>query len=154
MNMLARIRNAEELLPSTLGGLHELFRSMLDQVTDLGPEWLPEGSAAGRALTVETSEKEVTVKLPLPGCESKNIDVEVIGDQLTIHAARTEVKDENDKRHYIRRERSFMDYQESVLLPVKVRGHEAKASYVDGILTVTLPRENPGSPDSHVVKVD
>ena len=62
-----------------------------------------------------------------------------------------EPKDEN--AHYLRRERSYEEYEESVKLPVRVKGGETKAEYVDGVLTVTLPREEEAQPRTHVVKV-
>lgn len=151
MNMLTQLRSAEDFLPATFGGLHELFRTMFDHVTGFGPEWMPEG--AGRGMDVEVGENEVVVTLPMPGCDAKAIEIEVVGDQLSLKAAR-KLEKQQDGKHYIRRERAFMDYHESVLLPVKVRGHEATAKYTDGVLTVTLPREMPARPAAHVVKVD
>ena len=52
-----------------------------------------------------------------------------------------------------RRERSFDSYEETVRLPVKVKGAETKAKCADGVLTVTLPREDAVKPASHIVNV-
>ena len=153
MNMMQRWNLNDGLLPATLGGLNELFRSVFDATTDFSPEWLSDRIGA-LPLDMESSEKEVTVKFPLPGCNADEIEVEVVNDILTVRAERSEErKDEGEEKHYLRRERSSMSYEESVKLPAHVKGHEATASYEDGILTVVLPREEENVDKAHVVKV-
>ena len=153
MNMMQRWNLNDGLLPATLGGLNELFRSVFDVTTDFGPEWLSDRIGA-LPLDMECGEKDVTVKIPLPGCNAEEINVEVVNDILTVKAERSEEKnDDGEEKHYLRRERSSMSYEESVKLPARVRGHEASASYQDGILTVVLPREEENVDKAHVVKV-
>ena len=79
--------------------------------------------------------------------------MEVLGDYLTVKIARNSESVPEEGRHYIRRERSFESYEETVRIPVKVRGTEAKAKCADGVLTITLPRESTVKPVSHVVAV-
>lgn len=153
MNMMTRWNTNEGLLPAALGGLNGLFRSVFDQITDFGPEWMSD-RAGGKALDLKVGEKEITATLPMPGCNDEDIEVEVNGDVLSIRAERNEEKKDEDKeKHFIRRERSTMSFEESVRLPVRVKAGEAKAKYEDGVLTVTLPREEAAAEKTHVVKV-
>jgi len=152
MNMMSRWNANEGLLPATLGGLNDLFRSVFDQVTDFGPEWMSDRTG-GKMLDLEVGDKEVSITLPLPGCKGDEIEVEMVGDVLTIRAERNEEKKEGDEKHYLRRERSAMSYEESVKLPVRVKGDDAKAKYENGVLTVTLPREEAADDKAHTVKV-
>ena len=152
MNIMTRWNGNDGLLPATLGGLNELFRSAFDQVADFGPEWMSD-RIGGRMLDVEVGEKEVKVTLPLPGCRGDEIEVEMLGDVLTVRAERSEERgDGGEEKHYLRRERSTMSYEESVKLPVKVLGQKASATYDDGVLTVVLPREEEAVDKAHVVK--
>jgi len=153
MNMMTRWNANEGLLPAALGGLNDLFRSVFDQMTDFGPEWMSD-RVGGKMLDLKVGDKEVAVTLPLPACNAEGIEVEMLGDVLTIRAERSEEKkEEEEDKHYIRRERSMMSYEESVKLPVRVKASEAKAKYEDGVLTVTLPREETAAEKAHVVKV-
>ena len=108
MNIMTRWNGNDGLLPATLGGLNELFRSVFDQVADFGPEWMSD-RIGGRMLDVEVGEKEVKVTLPLPGCRGDEIEVEMLGDVLTVRAERSEERgDGGEEKHYLRRERSTM----------------------------------------------
>ena len=80
--------------------------------------------------------------LPLPGFRSKDIQVEVVGDMLTVRAKRETAAPENAKGHYLKRERSCTEYEETVRLSAPVRGQDATAKYTDGVLQVTIPRES------------
>lgn len=153
MNMIARWNHGDGLIPFTLRGMDDLFHAMFDRMnTDLSPELMFDNGSAPQ-LEMEVGETAVTAKLPIAGCRPEDIDIEVVGDNLTIRATRQmeEPKDENAR--YLRRERSYEEYEESVKLPVRVKGGETKAEYVDGVLTVTLPREEESRPRTHVVKV-
>lgn len=152
MNMLRRLNLNDGLLPVTLGGIDDLLHSVLGRISDFGPEWMSD-RAGGGTLDVEIGEKEVAVTLPLPGCDEEKIDVEMLGDILTVRAERSEEGSVGEK-HYLRRERTAMNYEESVKLPVRVNADAAKAKYEDGVLTVTLPREENAADRTHVVRVE
>ena len=120
------------------------------------------GNAIDAKLDFEVADDQVVVKLPYPGCRAADFSVEVVGDFLTVKVARREAADEHGHPdcqdgkcdcRYICRERSFEEYEESVKLPVMVRGAEAKAKYEDGILTITIPRIGEKQPVTHQVKV-
>ena len=149
MNMLTRNGNAWELnfgAPS----MERLMRRMFDLAgMDAAMELNPS------RMEVEVEDDSVKVRLPAPGCAPDNFDVEVVNDFVTVRVKREcscAENPEND-RHYILRERSFDEFEESVKLPVRVRGHEATASYTDGVLELVIPREDAKKNTSHVIKV-
>ena len=149
MNMLTRNGNAWELnfgAPS----MERLMRRMFDLAgMDAAMELNPS------RMEVEVEDDSLKVKLPAPGCAPENFDVEVVNDFVTVRVKREcscAENPEND-RHYILRERSFDEFEESVKLPVRVRGHEATASYTDGVLELVIPREDAKKNTSHVIKV-
>lgn len=152
MNMLRKWNLNDGLLPVALGGIDDLLHSVFNRISDFGPEWMSD-RAGGGTLDMEIGEKEVAVILPLPGCDEETIEVEMLGDILTIRAERHEAANMEEK-HYLRRERTAMNYEESVKLPVRVDGDRAKAKYEDGVLTVSLPRMVNAADRTHVVKVE
>ncbi len=154
MNMMARWNRGDGFLPVTLRGVDDLFQSLLGHLTtDWSPELMVDNGALPR-LEVENGKEAVTAKVPLPGIKPENLDIEVEGDMLTIRAKREmEVKPDETKR-YVRRERSYEEFEESVKLPAAVKGNETTARYHDGILTITLPHDTEEKSRTHVVKVN
>ena len=149
MNMLTKNGNTWELnlgVPS----MEKLMRRMFDLAgLDASLDFRTS------RMEVEVRDADVTVKLPAPGCTPENFDIEVVNDFVTVRVKREcECADspENEK-HYIIRERSFDEFEESVKLPVEVRGHEATAKYTDGVLTLTIPREDAKKNTKSVIKV-
>lgn len=151
MNMLARSNTNQNTGVSAPVTFNDLVKAMFGQLPEMNAGWFHEHSKS--ALQVEVHDKDVTVKLPFAGCTAKDFQVEIVGDFLTVKATRsTEKKDEKEK-HYICRERSVESYEESVRLPVMVKGAETKAKYADGVLTLTVPREEESARKPRAIKV-
>ncbi|RYH29384.1 Hsp20/alpha crystallin family protein [archaeon] len=83
------------------------------------------------------SENDFHVHVDIPGAE--NLEISVDNGILTISAER-KVKHEidNDIEHTI--ERSFGKVKRRLALPPNAIGDNAKATYKDGVLTVTMPK--------------
>jgi HSP20 family protein len=93
---------------------------------------------------VET-QGEIQVKVDLPGHTAKDIQVKLEGDTLTIHSER-KTEGEQKGENYLRTERSFGVYSRSFVLPATIDGSKPEARYVDGVLTVTLPKSEAARP--------
>lgn len=152
MNMLAK-HNANLAAAGMPVSFNDLMKSFFGHYPEWNSAWLAERNQTG--LQIEVHDKDVSVKLPFPGCTPKDFEVEVIGDFLTVKAQHSTQNNESENgRHYICRERSMESYQESVHLPVTVKGSETKAKYLDGVLTLTIPRETENAKTSRTIKVD
>ncbi len=89
----------------------------------------------------------------LPGFDKSDIGIDISGDVLTIsakHEAKTEDKDEKGK--YIRRERTFGSYKRSFDL-TGVDAQKIDAEYLNGILTLTMPKKQPEAPTSRRLEI-
>ena len=104
-------------------------------------------------LEVKVNDKDVSVKMAAAGCRPEDFEIEVVGDFVTIRAKREEKVEEREDARTIIREREYGEFEESAKLPVMVVGSQAKATYTDGVLEVTIPRETAKKITSHVVKV-
>jgi HSP20 family protein len=91
------------------------------------------------ALDIRETPESVVVKAALPGVDPKDVDVTVDGQLLTITGdfeKEVETKDEG----WIRRELDRGSFSRSITLPVAARGHDATATFKDGLLTLTIPK--------------
>ena len=83
----------------------------------------------------------------LPGFEKDEIHLDVEDDCLKLSAEHhTDSEDKDDKKKYIRKERSEVSYQRSFDL-TGIDAEKLDAKYKNGILYVTLPKQQPETPD-------
>ena len=129
-------------------GIDRLFDSPLAelaQTSQLLSGWTP-------ALYVYEDKENLTVKAELPGMKKEDISVSLHDGSLSISGERkSETKHEDAE--VCRAERFFGRFQRTVTLPAPVAVDKIKASYKDGILTVTLPKTEEAKPKQIDVSV-
>ena len=90
----------------------------------------------------------------LPGFEKKDITLNVQGDILTVHAERHSKVEEKDKKDkVVRMERSYGSYTRSFDIS-GVAADQIKAKYVDGVLRLTLPKQDPKLPQGRRLEIE
>ncbi len=115
--------------------MNRLFDNFFGQPASAG---VPDQVWAPVADMYETR-NEVVVTVELPGLHEKDIHLSITGDLLTIQGER-QWTGEGQETSYYRRERWFGKFQRSFSLPMPVQTGQVKATYRDGVLTVTLPK--------------
>jgi len=90
-------------------------------------------------LDIEETEKEYLIEAELPGVKKEEIGLDVEDDNLCISVNRTE-EDNKDGKNYIHRERRVTSMSRRVRL-ANVNLDEIKAKLDDGVLTVTIPKD-------------
>jgi HSP20 family protein len=103
------------------------------------------------SLTVDVVERpeEFVVMAELPGFGNDDVQVYVTDDTCRIVGS-TETTTETGDEHYIRRERSRRSVNRSISLPAGVAEDATEAELEDGILTVTLPKVEPGAEERRI----
>ena len=90
-------------------------------------------------LDVVQDDDSIVVTASLPGLEADGIDVTVEEGLLTI-SGETKSDSEKTEGNYVIRERRSGKFHRSVRLPDTVDVEHVEPRYVDGVLTVTLPK--------------
>lgn len=103
------------------------------------------------SVDVEETDANVIVRAELPGVKKEDLDLEITEDALSIKGETSEEKEKRDA-HYYRRERSWGMFQREIPLPAQIKTAEAKATFKDGLLEVTLPKAEPAKP-AEAVKI-
>lgn len=98
------------------------------------------GNAPLRADIRET-DNEWLIDAELPGVDKKNIQIELNDGYLTISATHNNEINE-ERENYIRRERVCGSYKRSFFVD-NVKEDQIKATYKDGILSLTIPKAEP-----------
>jgi HSP20 family protein len=127
--------------------IEEFFDRLNENVGEFG-RGLETGIGAPNMLVdVAESDGEVVVSADLPGFEKAEIDVSVKGRQLRIaadHTTEEETGDGEGDATYYRRERTRRSLSRTVPLPTDVDETGANAHYENGVLVVTLPKQDAG----------
>jgi len=97
------------------------------------------------AADIVETENTIQVKVDLPGHSAKDIQVKLEGDTLTIQSERKQEKEEKGE-NYLRTERGYGLFNRSFVLPSSVDGSKPEARYLNGVLTVTLPKAEAAKP--------
>lgn len=82
---------------------------------------------------------DVVVALDLPGVNEKDVSVSITGDLLSVKGERRH-QQEVSEDGYHRLERAYGRFERAIQLPVPCQPDKVKATYRDGVLTVTLPK--------------
>ena len=142
------VRKQSELLPKSTGGLFsfdEFDHFFDDFMTRRWPrlmDWnVPTLSQANfPRVDIIDHDNDIEVKAALPGIKKEDIDVSIINQTITIRAACKEEKKEEEKGKYFRREISQGEFQRTLSLPEYVDDDKAKASFNNGLLSITIPK--------------
>jgi HSP20 family protein len=81
---------------------------------------------------------QLIIRADLPGLSKNDVKVEITDEALTIQGERKQEREEN-REGYHRSERSYGSFYRSIPLPEGIDPEQAKASFREGVLEVTLP---------------
>ena len=96
------------------------------------------------AANVWERDDALLVEMEVPGVKSDQVDLSVVGDELSIKVTRPEVAENVIAYH--RRERSTGSFTRVLRLPVEVDAGRVEAELHDGVLTITLPKAEAAKP--------
>lgn len=102
-------------------------------------EFFGAGSWAPPVDVTET-ETEVHVRSEIPGVDPKDLSITVSDGVLTLSGEKSESTEKRDENYY-HSERRFGSFRRNVQLPASVDPDQVNAEYDNGVLTVTLKRQ-------------
>jgi len=127
--------------------MNRLFDTFFGRSAQVGPA---ERSWAPAADMYETKE-DLVIKADLPGMSDKDVQVSITGDLLSLKGQRMEPEAVKPEQ-YFRAERWAGRVERTFQLPIPVQADKVRASYREGVLTVTLPKVEAVKPKE--IKID
>lgn len=93
-------------------------------------------------MNVSESDTDYRLELCIPGLKKEDLHISIDADNnLVIEMQqKEEKKNEDEKRHWLRREFSSTQFKQLLTLPENIKKNEIGAKVEHGILTVTLPK--------------
>ncbi|MBN2301937.1 MAG: Hsp20/alpha crystallin family protein [Lentisphaerae bacterium] len=102
-------------------------------------------------VNVWASDDGIVVDAKMPGVDTKDVDLTVQGNELTIRVHADE-RVPSDGEIYHRRERVTGEYARTLRLPYYSNPETVKASYINGLLRITIPRAESDKPKKIAVE--
>ncbi|MDX2507418.1 MAG: Hsp20/alpha crystallin family protein [Gammaproteobacteria bacterium] len=113
-------------------------------IGDSSPEWSP-------LADITETEEAFHVNAELPGVKKEDVDVSLSNGVLTLKGERkTEEETKDEKQHRI--ERFHGTFVRRFDLPDNIDQSAVTADYVDGVLTLTIPKTSKTTPET--TKID
>ena len=131
--------------PQQVGQVRRDFDRVVDEF--FGPAqaaWQRRGVAGYPSLNIWEESDVLYAEAELPGIKQDDLELSVVGNQLTIQGRRAAAAPQTGTFH--RRERAAGEFSHTVVLPYEVDAENVQASLVDGVLKLTLPKSAAAKP--------
>ena len=92
------------------------------------------------AVNIREDDKNYVLDFAIPGLEKKDLKIDMNEDILTISSEMKKESEEN-KNGYKRKEFSYSSFSRSFYIPENVNREKIEASYNNGVLSVSLPKQ-------------
>lgn len=144
MTALLQMNRSPLSILDEMVGLRGQFNRMFD-------DWDMAHASYYPRINLMASDSEAVVTAELPGTDPEKVEVSVVGDELTISGKR-EQEALPEGATLFKQERTSGEFSRTVQLPFAADQQKVKASFRNGMLTVTLPRAESDKP--HRIRIE
>ena len=128
------------------------FNNLLSDVFPQIPSLYGDDFKNATPVNIKETEKDFLIELVAPGWSKEDFNLTLEDNTLTISAQKKEeTNSENEK--VIRAEYKFSSFKRSFTLDEKVNAEAIAAQYVNGVLTVTLPKKEDVKPATKQISI-
>ena len=117
---------------------------------------MPRVNATAPAVNVKENDKAYVMDIAAPGLKKEfvRMNVDQDGNLNVAIENKMEHKQENKKEHYLRRELSYSNYEQTYVLPDDVDKDKISAKVNDGILEINMPKLAPQEINKTLKKIN
>jgi len=105
------------------------------------------------AVDIKEQEGKYLMEVELPGLTEKDVEVKVENNVLTVSSNKEEHTEE-EKKGYIRKERTSYSFYRSFALPEGTDSNKIAAHFKNGVLNIEIPKTPESKPKKIVVKAE
>jgi HSP20 family protein len=141
-NLIRRTRRPWPETTNPFGDFDNLMAGFFRPVADM-PQLANGGFTP--AVDIRETNEAYLVEAELPGLTKKDIDVTFENGVLTLSGER-KLESETEQEGYRRIERRYGTFSRSFSLPREVDAEGVKATFAEGLLTITVPKVEQAKP--------
>ena len=142
MAYLPKLRSKSESIRTR----DSIFDDLFNELYSLPTSFLSK-SGVDLSPRIDISETDAAYKIEaeLLGINQKEIDVKIDNNILTIKGKKEDIKEEKEKNYHLR-ERYYGAFQRSISLPNNIEPEKIKASFENGVLNISVPKNDKRTP--------
>ena len=142
MAYLPKLRSKSESIRTR----DSVFDDLFNELYSLPTSFLSK-SGVDLSPRIDISETDAAYKIEaeLPGINQKEIDVKIDNNILTIKGKKEDIKEEKEKNYHLW-ERYYGAFQRSISLPNNIEPEKIKASFENGVLNISVPKNDKRTP--------
>lgn len=122
-------------------GFPSVFRRGGDVWKDMPSVWRP-------SVDISERENEYKISVEIPGVNENDIKLNVDGDQLVISGEKHQEERSGEEGKFHRIERRYGSFYRSLALPHDANAQDIQASFKDGVLDISVPRDKSKQPEA------
>ena len=105
-------------------------------------DWMERTSATAPAINAKESKDEYLIEVAAPGMTKDDFNVHIEGDDSLVICMekKNETKEEKKETRFLRREFSYSQFQQTMILPDDVDKEKIEAKMENGVLHINLPK--------------
>ena len=141
-----KYKRSNSPLPSIVRMIDNIFN---DEMINHSRQGLTVWNGSMPAVNVKETDDQFDLELAAPGMSKADFNIEIDADVLTISSEKKESKEEKEDKkegRFTRREFRYNAFKRSFNLPESVDAAKIAANYVDGILSVVIPKKEEAKP--------
>ena len=117
---------------------------------------MPRMNATAPAINVKETDKAYQMEVAAPGLKKEwvRINIDTDGCLNVAIENKMEHKNEDKHEHYLRREFSYSNYQQSYTLPEDADREKISAKVNDGVLNILIPKVAPKEEEKNVKNIE
>ena len=107
-----------------------------------GNEWVTKANVTAPAINIYETEEAYDVEIAAPGMTKEDFKIRIDEDNQLIVSMekRQEEKEGRKEGRYLRREFSYTQFQQTMILPDDVEKDKIEAKVEHGVLNITIPK--------------
>ena len=128
------------------------FNNLLSHVFPQMPSLYRDDLKYATPVNIKETEKEFLIELVAPGMVKEDFGINLEDNVLTISAGKEE-ETKNETEKVIRNEYKFTSFKRSFTLDEKIDAENIAAQYVNGVLTLNLPKKEEVKPATKQIAI-
>jgi HSP20 family protein len=144
--LVRRVWPSRPTFESPFGDFDQVRREMLRLLDAVAGETVGDaGSGVFPPINITQDDDSFYLRAEVPGIRPNELSITAVRNRVSL-AGKREIQQEHERVSYHRKERAEGTFNRTVTLPTEVNAERVEAKYVDGILTLTLPKAEEAKP--------
>lgn len=144
--LVRRVWPSRPTFESPFGDFDQVRREMLRLLDAVAGETVGDvGSGVFPPINITQDDDNFYLRAEVPGIRPNELSITAVRNRVSL-AGKREIQQEHERVSYHRKERAEGTFNRTVTLPTEVNAERVDAKYVDGILTLTLPKAEEARP--------